>query len=799
MRTGLIWAVILALGCTSPKTSDTADQAATVPDAGGQEVTVDVPDSKDTASDTDGEINGEINGDAADVEVVQPPPCEQQCDGAQCGDDGCGKVCGTCPDGWECDGGICACVPDCEGRECGKDGCGGACGTCVALELCTQIFTCLTKDDATPWTGGVLKINLLEVSNGGLPGYALDLDGDPWTCAPPGNCQDGIDNALGGILGQVDQYLDLNAELNTVLASGEEVLLAEFVNFNDAGVPFQMNMFRGHPVEPVEVCDWQAETCTYTVDPGWYTVEGEPIWSFPNAVVHNGKLLAGGPSFQLDLPVTMLFNMSEFEAWLTGYMAQVEADAVVVDGNLVGLQDAVFGAAFKKADINEFIDDAAEGIDLPISPDLIPGWGWLMPDVDTDGDWELDALSFGLRHEAIAGIVSGFSECETDCEGKICGDDGCGWYCGECPHPYDACVEGACEPCQPACSDNECGPDGCGGLCGVCTSPDGSTCVSGECIDCIPHCEWAECGSDGCLGNCGHCPVDQWCAGGTCVGAPCPVPMIDCEEGYFALPGTLLHLSAEGSYSPYGEIVGWTWSVDGPPESINAAMPMAPAKEIEFLIDAAGTYVFHLDVVDETGETSCAMATHQVKAISEQGILVELVWHTPGDPDETDTGNGAGSDLDLHFLHPWAGGPDVDGDGQPDGWYDQPFDCFWFNAHPEWGSFDPDIDDNPELFVDDTDGAGPEGILLTIPDDGTYTVGVHYWDTHGYGAAEATVRVYVGGELAYESPATWLDDSDMWRVCTIQMPQGLASAVTNTEGQQHITPAYQHPYFIPEE
>ena len=794
MRTGWVFAVLLVLGCveSNPQPSPGAPS-----DAAGA---VDVAAGTDAVcGDMSEDAPQEIVADAPDGEDA-PPPCAPQCEGAQCGDDSCGKICGTCPDGWECDGGQCVCLPICEGKECGKDGCGGACGTCAAPELCMPSSTCLAKAETTSWSGGVLKINHLEVSDQGLPGYGLDLDDDPGTCAPAGKCQDGIDNALGGILGQVEQYVDLSAELAATLASGEQVLLAEFIGFNDLGTPFQMNMFRGHPVEPVEVCDWQTEPCTYTADPAWYSIDGEPLWSFPNAILHDGKLLAGGPAFQLNLPVTTLFDMFDSEVWIKGYGAQVAADAVVVDGALVGLENAVFGVALLKSDLIQMIKDITKDTDLPVSPGL-PDWSMMLPpDLDTDGDGSPDALSFGLRHAAIGGSISGISECTPGCAGKTCGEDGCGWFCGQCPSPYDACLEGACVPCQPDCAGKECGSDGCDGLCGICTSPDGAVCEGGACVDCVPQCTFKECGSDGCLGTCGECPVDQWCAGGTCVGAPCPVPVINCEEGYYALPGAVLHLSAAGSTSPYGGIVGWAWSVDGPPESTNAALPMAATEEVEFLIDAAGTYVFHLDVTDETGDASCATASHQVKAITAQGILVELTWHTPGDPDETDTGEDAGSDLDLHLLHPWAGGPDVDGDGQPDGWYDQPFDCFWFNPNPQWGSFDPLVGDDPELFIDDTDGAGPEGILLEVTEEVTYTVGVHNWNTHGFGASEAVVRVYVNGELAWESPGTWLGEMDMWRVCRIQMPQGSVVPMTDVEGQPDITPAYQHPYFVvPEE
>ncbi len=183
--------------------------------------------------------------------------------------------------------------------------------------------------------------------------------------------------------------------------------------------------------------------------------------------------------------------------------------------------------------------------------------------------------------------------------------------------------------------------------------------------------------------------------------------------------------------------------------------------------------------------------------VPDEAIHIELLWHTPGDPDETDEGSGVGSDLDLHFSHPWAGGPDLDGDGEPDGWFDQPFDCFWFNAHPNWGSFDPSIDDDPDLDLSDTDGAGPEIIGLNIPEDVVYKIGVHYWNDHGYGASNATVRVYIYGSLVFEVVDVQLFDLDMWEVCTVEWPSGLVNPVLSSgDGGYKITPSYQNPYFF---
>ena len=151
--------------------------------------------------------------------------------------------------------------------------------------------------------------------------------------------------------------------------------------------------------------------------------------------------------------------------------------------------------------------------------------------------------------------------CSPYCEGKECGDDGCGGSCGECEADYDCqdgicvyvpyCGDGVCndpqgencESCVDDCAcddgsicfeqacclpldcdtaDKQCGawPDGCGGtlLCGGCGAPP-LVCVGGACV-CLPSCGGKECGEDGCGGSCGECPVEEICyASGIC--GPC--------------------------------------------------------------------------------------------------------------------------------------------------------------------------------------------------------------------------------------------------------------------------------------
>ena len=152
--------------------------------------------------------------------------------------------------------------------------------------------------------------------------------------------------------------------------------------------------------------------------------------------------------------------------------------------------------------------------------------------------------------------ISGQCACQSDCDGKECGPDGCGGTCGQCLPAQHECMDGLCA-CVPACEGKECGDDGCGQSCGECGGPL-ELCVEGECI-CQPHdcaalgkacgdwgdgcggtvpcgvcgcgetcdqgacvfhgCEGKDCGSDGCGGECGVCTPGLDCVDGVCQAA----------------------------------------------------------------------------------------------------------------------------------------------------------------------------------------------------------------------------------------------------------------------------------------
>ena len=194
----------------------------------------------------------------------------------------------------------------------------------------------------------------------------------------------------------------------------------------------------------------------------------------------------------------------------------------------------------------------------------------------------MDSFEFRLT------VYDGDLVCEPQCDGKSCGDDGCGDSCGPCANPCTGdpddpllCENGTCvDICCPQCDGKSCGPDGCGDVCGECgptqvCNQDGAcvyvcgpagpgSCkdkcegISGDCYcdancvvngDCCadyevcccePDCTGKECGDDKCGGTCGDCDDLEPCTNDTCDNGTCAhvwngtitcTDSTDCEDG----------------------------------------------------------------------------------------------------------------------------------------------------------------------------------------------------------------------------------------------------------------------------
>ncbi|MEZ4269593.1 MAG: hypothetical protein R3F39_24810 [Myxococcota bacterium] len=154
--------------------------------------------------------------------------------------------------------------------------------------------------------------------------------------------------------------------------------------------------------------------------------------------------------------------------------------------------------------------------------------------------------------------------CVPQCDGKSCGDDGCGGTCGTCADGGACDATGQClspcetmvasclpdfagfgqvfcgtpelEPCIALISAdyeiNGCATDCAGlqlpGLDSICTAAECAPLLEtflqfglmtdecSTCVECVPDCTGKACGDDGCGGSCGACDGGASCNGGQC-------------------------------------------------------------------------------------------------------------------------------------------------------------------------------------------------------------------------------------------------------------------------------------------
>ena len=511
-------------------------------------------------------------------------------DGSVCTDDSCDPAVG-CVNAFNsagCDDDLaCTAVDECVFGACVGWDDQGACPACEYVPL-----------------GAMQKSLMIQMGSEGAPGSGLDIDEDPLTCAPEGDCTGGIDNALAPVAGF------LNPTFESGLESGDAVFLVELIDPKLDGTPFEANAYFAEPHHLLSAPDCGVtEDCVYELGAYNFTPGCAPLVHFDDATIVGDKLSAGGPdaSFFLVLP---LFDGEDVSMPIL--RARLEA-TVVVDPESGAIQslDGLVGGAVPKAALEATLLNIVEAL-YPDQVDLLLNLvnNMVDEDIDLDGDGVDDATSSGFRFNTIptqAAALSVTSGCWPDpcagqpdatcvdgacvcdfascgagccgeaqvcadgacclpsCEGKLCGDDGCGGSCGDClgcdgaPLGADACVDGLCVgPCCPDCEGKQCGDDGCGGSCGDCVDCDGQTlgaeaCEAGQCADlCCPDCDGKQCGDDGCGGSCGTCEADWSCEAGACVpSSGCAACQSACSDDYGSCYGACgaTHSSCQGACS----------------------------------------------------------------------------------------------------------------------------------------------------------------------------------------------------------------------------------------------------------
>ncbi|MBM4353795.1 MAG: hypothetical protein FJ109_08360 [Deltaproteobacteria bacterium] len=296
-----------------------------------------------------------------------------------------------------------ACVPDCQGKQCGPDGCGGSCGSCP------------TACPAGPLGPVGQKIVKLAVGSGGYPGQSLDIDEDSTTCSPAQFCQDGIDNMLSSLTTQLLQFVDTSSELSKALEAGDVILVLESPAWNKDSSAFLLRIWGGTPNHPKETCDFQTEECDFAVSPLPDGTCG-PLAELDNARFVDGVLTAGGVSATMKL--VLPYGNGVFLTVTVHLLHLVAQEVPFGDGWALG--SGVMAGAIPKNDLMEAVDSLPDDAGLPVSKDMVKNLldMFVKPDIDTDGDGELDAASIGLVFQTIPAVLEGLPS------GLTCQDDG---------------------------------------------------------------------------------------------------------------------------------------------------------------------------------------------------------------------------------------------------------------------------------------------------------------------------------------------------------------------------------------
>jgi len=207
-----------------------------------------------------------------------------------------------------------------------------------------------------------------------------------------------------------------------------------------------------------------------------------------------------------------------------------------------------------------------------------------------------------------------------------------------------------------------------------------------------------------------------------------------------------VQLDGTESYDPDDEWaeLSYVWSISSTPEGAVATLSDEATATPTLTADLLGVYTIDLVVTDADGLISENPATAVVEVIPYEDLYVELSWDT------TDL------DLDLHLIN-------------PEGVYYEDSDCYFGNPEPDWGAAG-DATDNPSLNTDDEGGEMRESIELDVPEEGTYTLYVHYYNQRDAGVGYTIPTVDIRGDgqsLAVIEGPRLQTEGTVWAVGTL--------------------------------
>jgi hypothetical protein len=401
--TALLMLTGLKTGCSNPDESQ-ADSCTNCQEADTGEGQMDVASSPDDSI-------AEREDVAVTPDIGDPDPCLEICAGVECGQvESC--ECGTCGESTNCVDGQCICLPDCEDKACGPDGCGGGCGVCPEGMWCGLDATCYEPDCLDGMTfGTTAKVNQLTLGKGGHPGQALDVDGDPDTCAPVNDCEAGLDNQFSKHVIDIQTFIAPEDEIAKAIEDGSIMLLIEMDQFVADGSKFTINLYVGDAVADKETCNWQSDPCEYLVKiDSFDSITCLPLITFENATINGDTFTAGGPEslFILPIPLGEGLNLQ-----ITVNMAQITGTVAFDDAGALTITNGIVGGAIRKDKLLETIMMLPKPLieQIGIGPETLANMVDMLieTDIDTDDDGEPDATSIGLPFNAIPATITGLA------------------------------------------------------------------------------------------------------------------------------------------------------------------------------------------------------------------------------------------------------------------------------------------------------------------------------------------------------------------------------------------------------
>lgn len=238
------------------------------------------------------------------------------------------------------------------------------------------------------------------------------------------------------------------------------------------------------------------------------------------------------------------------------------------------------------------------------------------------------------------------------------------------------------------------------------------------------------------------------------VHSECPVARIDAQPAQGTgsggadvitiSPMDAIELTAANSSDPNGQELTYEWAlISRPFRSYARFTPSPTAMSPELLVDLAGHYRVELTVKNEDGVANCEPAIVDIDAAFHEDIALQLIWHAMLLPEPEE---GEGNDMSLHYVHPLGT------------WGSSDWSVYIDHPEQNW--------DGGEVRLANYDywGEFPEIITHMGPVSGqNYDVGVHYRFEANLGPAEASLSVYLQGELVWEE-RDWriFNQNDLW-------------------------------------